>query len=410
MQTKKLVAGMLKKITIYFTIFTTLLIVACGKSGGWLAQAEQTPLIFTEPPQKIALLLPLSGPLKASGQAIRNGFLAAYYYDKQQNNKTLTISILNTTRQDIQNVYQQAVTAGAQVIVGPLTKDDVQALVNMGKLPVPTIALNTLPNYEQNNTDNLFQFGLSPLDEASQLATKIENAKLHRIILISPQGEWGQNIANAFTQQWQQLGGTLVGNFTYPIGNDEDLSIPIRNLLDVNQSEKRAHHLERILYEKFRFVPRRRQDVDGIVLIALPAQARLIRPLLRYYYAGNVPVYSISLLFTPVHSTQNEDLDSIIFCAMPWILLKPESLPSNLFVIRQHIASLWPQSLRRHPELYALGIDAYHLIDQLNQLSQSPQVGFSGATGTLFLTPNGHIFRQLLWAKMINGNPVLLNP
>ena len=90
--------------------------------------------------------------------------------------------------------------------------------------------------------------------------------------------------------------------------------------------------------------------------------------------------------------------------------LKPESLPSNLFVIRQHIASFWPQSLRRHPELYALGIDAYHLIDQLNQLSQSPQVGFSGATGTLFLTPNGHIFRQLLWAKMINGNPVLLNP
>ncbi|MDO6805622.1 penicillin-binding protein activator, partial [Wenyingzhuangia sp. 1_MG-2023] len=30
-------------------------------------------------PERVALMLPLSGPLAASGEAIRDGFLAAYY-------------------------------------------------------------------------------------------------------------------------------------------------------------------------------------------------------------------------------------------------------------------------------------------------------------------------------------------
>lgn len=400
---------MLKKIIIYFTIIITFLIVACSKKGGWLAEAEQNPIIFLQPPQKIALLLPLSGPLKSSSQAIRNGFLAAYYYDKEKNNKTLTVSIFDTSHQNIQTIYQQAVTSGAQAIVGPLTKRNVQALVNMNKLPVPTIALNTLPNYQQNYTSNLFQFGLSPLDEANQLALKARNAGLQRIILISPKGQWGENIANAFIQRWKELGGALTANFTYSMKNSTSLSTPIRDLFDIDQSEKRALALKKVLHENFRFIPRRRKDVDGTVLIALPAQARIIRPTLKYYYAGNLPVYSLSLLFTSANSSENNDLNDIIFCAMPWMLLKPKDLPPDLFAVRRNITKLWPQSFRRYPKLYALGIDAYHLIDHLNQLSQSPQMAMSGATGTLFLTPSGHVFRQLLWAKMEKGHPVLLN-
>lgn len=390
---------MSKHITILFTIFAIVFTAGCSSKSGWLHQNGQQQVIFTQSPQKVALLLPLSGRLKSSGRAIRNGFLAAYYYDKQLKDNVPTVSIYNTNNQDIETVYRKAIQQGAQVIVGPLTKNNVQTLANNNSLPVPTIALNTLDNYQRDNAKNLFQFGLSPLDEAQQLAFKMSGAGIKRVILIAPSGNWGQNIANAFKQQWKQLDGKIVGEFDYP-AHDNDLSGPIQGLLDINQSEKRARELEKILHEDFRFVPRRRKDADAIALIALPQQARIIRPMLKYYYAGNIPVYSISLLYSGRNSRNNRDLRGIIFCTMPWMLLNPEDLSSKLLTIRQRILKLWPSSFHRHPKLYALGIDAYDLIGSLNQLSLSPQNNISGATGELYLTPSGHIYRHLLWSKL----------
>ena len=46
----------------------------------------------------------------------------------------------------------------------------VQAIAEMGSLPVPTLALNTLDDYQSVSTYNFYQFGLSPRDEAVQAA------------------------------------------------------------------------------------------------------------------------------------------------------------------------------------------------------------------------------------------------
>jgi outer membrane PBP1 activator LpoA protein len=67
--------------------------------------------------------------------------------------------------------------------------------------------------------------------------------------------------------------------------------------------------------------------------------------------------------------------------------------------------TLWPAAFARNPKLYALGVDAYEVMNQMNQLLAAPQAGIAGATGTLYLTPNQQIQRLLTWAQIRNGIP-----
>ena len=147
------------------------------------------PLVVANQPKKIALLLPMHGPLAASGQAIRNGFFAAYYYDKKHRTNAPTIRVYDTTSAAVATLYQQALAQGANFVVGPLTKTNVNNLISHANIRVPTLTLNTV---NQRSPSNLFQFGLSPLDDAKQAATKAWNNNHNRAIIIAPANSWAR--------------------------------------------------------------------------------------------------------------------------------------------------------------------------------------------------------------------------
>ena len=64
--------------------------------------------------------------------------------------------------------------------------------------------------------------------------------------------------------------------------------------------------------------PRRRQDFDGIFLLAPdPDTARRLRPLLVYHYAGDIPVYASSAVVNDQGKTQNRDLNGLIVLEIP---------------------------------------------------------------------------------------------
>ncbi|MGH6629953.1 MAG: penicillin-binding protein activator, partial [Burkholderiales bacterium] len=114
----------------------------------------------------LALLLPLSGPLAAPAQAVREGFMAAYY---RRTGSRPALLVFDTGGQaaDIPRITEQALNAGADVIVGPLAKDQVAALAGM-EPGVPVLALNYLDNFlatEQATVPHdFFQLGLLPED------------------------------------------------------------------------------------------------------------------------------------------------------------------------------------------------------------------------------------------------------
>jgi uncharacterized protein len=352
-------------------------------------------------PSQITLMLPLKGPLGGPGMAIRNGFFAAYYYAKKQGQATPTIRVLDTSDGHIGMLYRQALASGSQFIVGPLSKNNVQTLTQ-NNLSVPTLALNSLAN--SSVQPNLYQFGLSPLDETKQIATRAWQDGHTRALIMAPNSAWGQALAQSFTGHWQQQGGQVVTSLYFD--STHQLSDQIQQVLGITAAQSRYSALKRTLYEKVRFTPWRRQDIDMVFLAAQPSRARQVRPLMKFYYAGDVPVYAISTIYPGTPGTAlDRDLNGITFPDMPFVILKPSTLPQNLQAIRNNIQALWPKSFKRYIKLYALGIDAFDLINKLSKLSVLPQFGVYGATGRLYLTQNQHIYRRLMWATMERSVP-----
>lgn len=352
-------------------------------------------------PQVIALLLPLHGQLAETGQAIRNGFLAAYYHDKQQDPLNNTeIKLYDTSTADINTRYKQAVAEGATRIIGPLLKKRLRDLVDNSDITIPTIALNTLPDY-QNSLPNLYQFGLSPIDETEQATTHALQKGYRHAMLIASDANWSQQIAQPFLTQWQAGDGQITLQLNYH--STQNLSNTIATALGISLATQDFKKLHALLGDKIRYLPRRRQDIDFIYLIAQPAVARQIMPLLRFYYAGDLPVYSTAQVY-PGHLSRRakRDMNGIAFYDMPWVLT-PNQLSLGLQKIRQQIETVWPMSFSRHPKLYALGIDAYQLTTQLPTLQSHTAI--QGATGKLSLSDNQHIYRQLQWSQLSHGKP-----
>ncbi|OGT47254.1 MAG: hypothetical protein A3E82_06620 [Gammaproteobacteria bacterium RIFCSPHIGHO2_12_FULL_38_11] len=356
----------------------------------------------------IALLLPLSGSYAPYGTAIRDGFLTAYNDQKNHGGLASAITIYDTNGKNIDAVMQTAIAQGADFIVGPLDKAAVSTLAEQRTSTVPILALNTIPNTAHVSNDALFQFGLSPDNEAQQVAQKAWQDQHHNIIILAPNNPSGQRAVNAFSTQWKAYGGNIVATQYY--SNMASLSKNISGVLHINNAYQNARKLKNMFHENMRFIPERRHDFDSIFLVATPAMGRQIQPLLHFYFVGNTPVYATSLIYSGIpDAARDTDLDGIFFCDMPWIVAPTQMQPANLQYLKQMIQSQFPETATHFSKFYAMGIDAFNLVFQLRNMQSNAQYPVSAATGTLFLTPQRVIYRQLTWSQFQNGQPRLVN-
>lgn len=353
-----------------------------------LASAEN---LLHPAPHEIALLLPLSGALAGPGNAIRDGFMAAYDADGRPSR--LNIKFYDAAKGDVAQLYEQALAERADYVVGPLTKPDVGLIAKMTH-PVPTLLLN---DSDVRLNDNAYYFGLSPISEARQLAYRASKKGLHRALVIAPEGEWSDDVVNAFAQQWQAREGVIAGKLTY--NSETDLNEAIRDFLHVSarQASAKQFHVKPAL-KKILEATKRRQDFDMIFLLAYPSKARQIMPLLRYYFAGDVPVYATSTVYSGnMNTMQDKDLDGIIFCDMSWVFY--HQVPNKN----------WPESLNSYSRLYAMGMDSYALVTQLNRLILFPAITVNDNTGVLYLNAAHQIGRILAWGQFKGGVAQLIS-
>lgn len=354
-------------------------------------------------PDRIALLLPLSGKLAKASDAIRDGFIAAYYSQTTERKQLIKIYDTSDPIKTFSDIYQQAVNDGAQFIIGPLKKQSIQQLLEYDILPVPTMALNYI-GLDAPPPSNLYMFGLSPEEEAKQVAQRTWLDGHIRAAAIYPAGPWGERVYNAFKNQWNAIGGLVVGQQTYN-PTKRDFSKPIKDLLEINSSKQRFRKLTTVLHRKIKFTARRRQDVDFIFLAAYPRQARQIRPQIKFYHAANIPVYSTSHVFTGnLNPERDRDMDGMIFGDMPWVLTESTSHHG----LRGDIETLISDAGNRLQRLYALGIDAFNIIPAINTLSNYSYERFDGETGSLSLDEYRRIKRQLTWVTFRSGRPSLI--
>lgn len=349
-------------------------------------------------PTKIAVLLPQSGPAAAWGQATRDGFLAAHF-ERDNRSYQPVIRFYDTAGDPEQALaaYRQALADGAEFVVGPLTRQAVTRVATQ-RSSVPTLLLNYADTQTRTDDRPLFQFGLAPEDEARQVAGRAWLDGHDTALALIPEGEWGQRVLEAFRKDWEALGGRLLEVQTYPPDNN-DFSESIRALLDLDESDKRRTDLEATLQRRLQFEPFRRRDADFIFMAAFPRQARLIRPQLQFHYAGDLPVYSTSHVFSGrIDRGADRDVDGVIFCDMPWMLATDNAA-------RRDMERLWPEADGQQSRLHALGADAYDLIPALATMRLFRYERFIGRTGTLALDEHNSVFRELRWASFGNGVP-----
>jgi outer membrane PBP1 activator LpoA protein len=356
-------------------------------------------------PEKLALILPSDGKLSKAAGAIRDGFLAAYYQQQGMQARTeIRVYDSSANNQSIQAIYQQAVADGAEFIIGPLDKEKVTELASMTEFPVPVLTLNQTDNYPVT-ANNLFQFGLNPEDEARQIAERASLEGMVHAITITPQGDWGKRMATAFSERFQQLGGIILQHAQYDFRSN-DFSLPIKRVLNIDESEQRYNRLRNALPTEIKFVPRRRRDVDFIFMAAFPKQARQIVPQLRFHHAADIPVYTTSNAYSGQQSKQqNKDMGGVVICDSDWIL----SPPGKSDPLYTQLNTLWPRQMDRYARLFALGIDAYRILGQLRWLQGHPSERFEGVTGRLSLGDYNRIHRTLKWGRFEGGEIKAVN-
>jgi outer membrane PBP1 activator LpoA protein len=345
----------------------------------------------------IAIMLPRSGTYAKVAAAVRDGFMAAWYQQPPQQRPSLHFYDSSEAKDTLQ-IYQQAVLKGAKMVVGPLNKDAVKILSNLEHLDHPVLALNQVDDPTFSHP-NLFQFGLAPEDEAQQAAERAWLEGHRSALMLTPSGKWGERISRSFRERWLTLGGNVLEQQRYN-AKENDFSEPIRMLLNINESKARTQALKRLLGRQMESEPRARHDADFIFIAARPQKARQLRPQLKFFHAGSLPILSTSHIFTGV--TQKEldrDLGKISFVDMPWLFEESESGPLS----RNNLEKLIPGVKGRYARLYAMGIDSFNLLAQLQHLQTQPGRMLSAKSGTLYLDRNNRIHRLLAWTDMENG-------
>lgn len=350
--------------------------------------------LASQPLNKIALLLPQQGPLASVAKALREGFMAAHYQAQQAGQKPPVIEVYDSSRvSSIDEFYKQAQADGVQLVVGPLEKPLVKQLSARPQLPITTLALN----YSEGDQGSaqLFQFGLAAEDEAREVSRRARADGLHRAAAMVPKGEWGERVFKAFRQDWEANGGTLIG--VEYVDQPVALAQQIADLFKLRQSEGRAKSLQSTVGADVAAQPSRRQDIEFIFLAVTPQQAQQIKPTLNFQYAGDVPVYATSHVFSASgDKNQYNDMNGIMFCETPWLLNTTDPL-------RNQVATQWPQANGSLGRLYAMGVDAYRLAPRLGQLKALPDTRIEGLSGNLGMSPSQRIERQMPWAKFVSG-------
>jgi outer membrane PBP1 activator LpoA protein len=334
----------------------------------------------------IGVLLPLSGPYAPASQAIRAGMIAAYYADP--NPSKVQLRFTDSQSGDVYQAYRKLADEGAVAVVGPLIKENVDALARGGELPVPVLGLNQTGGA---NNERLYQFGLAPEQEVEQAAGSAWFDGRQNALVLAPGTPFGQRMVKHFAGYWRTLGGRIVATQTYP-HHGQDFTAPVKDLVGAASPA---------VTQAATTVPAPAAAGDFIFLIADTRDAHLIMPQIAFNQGGQIPVYATSHVYNgKTDARTDQDLNGLIFCDIPWLLAPSDGGPLSAQALESQIRQTPPDYVK----LIALGLDAYRLVPELDRFKSDPHYRYPGATGALSLQPGNRLQRQLECAQFEGGH------
>lgn len=323
------------------------------------------------PPVKMAVLLPLSGNLAAAGASVRDGLLAAYYGESR---RRPSIDFIDTkgTASGAGAAYDKAVSNGVDFIVGPLGRDEVDALFHRSELPVPLLALNRGKDAPPPGNA---AFSLAPEDDGLMAAEYLLGRERRNVLVIASNDDAGRRSSGAFTERFSERGGKIAATIT--VGE-----VPA----DITAQLRQA------------------SGVDAILLAVKGNQARALAPQLALAGLGGVSRVGTSQLTAGTGKAEDDvALDGIAFPTEAWSSRGVAGLPAAAAV-----ATTLPTARGGAGRLFAFGYDAWKITAYMEKLANSTSGGLNGATGTLHLDGFGNVLRTPAWSTFSTGRPVAI--
>ncbi|WP_125828477.1 penicillin-binding protein activator [Paraferrimonas haliotis] len=338
---------------------------------------------------KIAVLLPLSGRHEAQSEAIRYGIISQL----MQNKPNVDVAFYDTSA-SVDNAYQQALTEGAEFVIGPLLKANVDKMAGIPST-VPQLYLN-LPTEPSIAPDDYF-FSLSPIQEAQKAAEYMHKQGIRRPLILSARSAVSKRMAEAFEQRWLELSQESIEIHFFE--NGSEMQAGVRNALEVDASQARIAKIKQFGDNAIQADFRSRRDIDGLFLIASASQVKLVKPFIDVnisVFADPLPIFASSRSHLKTNNGRYpSELNGLRFNDMTWLI--------NDNADRRQANQLWPQWSLSLQRLYVMGYDAAALIDKLAQMRAFPGYRVQGQSGSLSVDEQGVLQRDLAWGRLQNG-------
>ncbi|HIC27780.1 MAG TPA: hypothetical protein EYO81_05875, partial [Gammaproteobacteria bacterium] len=201
-------------------------------------------------------------------------------------------------------------------------------------------------------------------NEYRDLLTYAKNNRSKNSLIIDDENTRDKDILGKI---WLNLEGKVLDSSTSGSNLNENL---LSNLLLIERSKERSRKLSRILSVPLESTPRRRMDLDSIILSVSLTKARSLKPELEYNYGESLQVYLLPNWENDEYYLKKElDLERVVLIDMPWMLNTEINYLRNL-----------PKKRNRS---FAIGYDAYEIALLLNNSSSSKQFQLSGMSGKI---------------------------
>ncbi len=155
--------------------------------------ASSAPVSKTGSPVKVGLLLPLSGKNAAMGKSFQDAAQMAVN-DLSADNFELIPKDSGMTANDTSRAVNDAMSEGAQLLIGPVFSDRVADVKNIIAGKVPVLALSNDANVAGAGT---YVLGFSPAQQVTRALQYAASKGIHNIAILAPSSIYGDIAVNA---------------------------------------------------------------------------------------------------------------------------------------------------------------------------------------------------------------------
>lgn len=313
-----------------------------------------------------------------------NGLLVNYYYFKNQLNYSPKLNFI--TSEDLKNnkcSFSNLKRTSSIIFLTEEFLSSLQAYCLNKILSLKSLTIN-LNDFSATNQNIQVALNFNKRSEYKNLLMYAKRKGNLNALFIEDKNTSNKNILREI---WLELDGNVLDSSAS--NNNKSNQDLLSNILLIENSKQRSRKLSRALSYSLESSPRRRKDVDSIIMSVSISQARNLKPVLEYNFGESLSVYLLPNWNDQDFYLKKElDLEGISVIDLPWMLNSE--------------APFLKQETKKRSRNFAFGFDAYDVALLLNNPSSLRYFKYTGMTGEL-IYKNGKLYRKSLKAEIEKG-------